>query len=99
MRVLQDECGWSLKHKTGFIHKEMERISLGPSGKCDGAAERQEPSPTESSLMSEVRQSSHALLTVDCIASGVLHLKRSGRCAAEIHAGAQSQSQERRYGY
>ena len=32
--LLQDECGCSLKHKTGYIHKEMERISLGPSGKA-----------------------------------------------------------------
>ena len=58
--LLQDECGCSLKHKTGYIHKEMERISLGPSGKASRTGTRHAPSATEAALISEVRHT-HSL--------------------------------------
>ena len=58
--LLQDECGCSLKHKTGFIHKEMERISLGPGGKTSRAGMRQARSATEAALICEVRHT-HSL--------------------------------------
>lgn len=60
----QDECGCSLKHKTGFIHKELERISLGPADKRRKTANAQASSATEAMLMSEVRHSVDVALIV-----------------------------------
>lgn len=91
-RVLQEECGCSLKHKAGFIHKELERISLGPSGgtKSRGAVKRPAPSAAEDSLMSEVRRCALAKPTPTHLAD------ISGVCSvtAEVAAGGWQQEDQ-----
>ena len=44
---LEEETGVSLKHKAGFIHKELERICLGGDSKPKRAAKRAAPEEAE----------------------------------------------------